>query len=91
MENNELGLFVREDRILVSSRKVAEVYGRRHDIIMRDIRNIIILVPKTNVLNFELVNYIDSKGEERQEYLMDRQGYSMLVTGFTGKKAKMEN
>lgn len=85
---DELGLIVQNDKILVSSRKVAEVYGKRHADVMRDIRNIIKLVPETNECNFALVDYIDKKGEKRPEYLMDRQGFAMLVTGFTGKKAK---
>jgi len=55
---------------------------------MRDIRDLIELVPETNESNFGLVEYEDLKGELRPEYIMDRQGYSMLVTGFTGKKAK---
>ena len=34
-----------------------------------------------------MVSYIDEKGESRPEYLMDRQGFSILVNKFTGKKA----
>lgn len=31
--------------------------------------------------------YIDSKGRKQYEYLMDRDGFSLLVMGFTGSKA----
>ena len=31
--------------------------------------------------------YISSRGREENEYLMDRDGFSILVMGFTGKKA----
>ena len=84
---SELGLFIRDDKVLVSSRKVAEVYEKRHADIMRDIRNLIELVSEAEC-NFALGSYEDNNGQERPEYVMDRQGYSILVTGFTGKKAK---
>lgn len=32
-------------------------------------------------------NYIDSKGESRPIYLMNRQGFEILVMGFTGEKS----
>lgn len=85
---NDLGLIVKNGNIVVSSRDVAFNYGKRHADVMRDIRNISEMVPETNERNFALVDYSDAKGEERPMYLMDRQGFAMLVTGFTGKKAK---
>ena len=36
---------------------------------------------------FEKTTYISSRGREENEYLMDRDGFSILVMGFTGKKA----
>lgn len=85
--NNELGLITQSNKVLVSSRKIAEVYGKRHAHIMRDIRDLIELVPEAQS-NFGECSYINENNREMPEYLMDRQGYSMLVTGFTGKKAK---
>lgn len=32
-------------------------------------------------------SYTDAKGETRKEYLLTRDGFSLLVMGFTGKKA----
>lgn len=36
---------------------------------------------------FEKTTYISTRGREENEYLMDRDGFSLLVMGFTGKKA----
>lgn len=49
----------------------------------------------SNRLNFELVNdvnfyldsYIDVKGEKRKQYIVTRDGFTLLAMGFTGKKA----
>lgn len=49
----------------------------------------------SNRLNFELVNdvnfyldsYIDVKGEKRKQYIITRDGFTLLAMGFTGKKA----
>ena len=42
MTNAEL-VEVRNQQVVTDSRKVAEVFGKRHDNVMRDIENIIIL------------------------------------------------
>lgn len=40
-----------------------------------------------NALNFELVNYEDEKGESRPMYEMTKDGFAVLVLGFTGNLA----
>lgn len=83
----DLGLFIKSDKILVSSRKVAEVYGKEHKNVLSKIRGFVKVIPELDGLNFKLVEYEDEKGELRPEYLMDRQGFSILVNKFTGDKA----
>lgn len=53
-----------------------------HKNVIRAIENL----PKDefNRLNFEPVKYEDTKGEKRPMYLMTRDGFSMIVMGFTG-------
>lgn len=84
---NELGLIIQNDKVVVSSRKVAEVYEKRHDSVLRDVRNILVMVPEA-LPNFVESSYINEQNREMPEYLMDRQGFSMLVMGFTGERAK---
>lgn len=83
----ELGLIIQDNKVVVSSRKVAENYGKEHKHVLRDIRNIIEAVPATGS-NFGLGAYKDATGRTLPEYIMDRQGFSMLVMGFTGDEAK---
>lgn len=84
---NELGLVIKDGKVKVSSLSVADKYGKRHDTVLRDIRNLIIDVPEA-LHNFVESSYINSQNKEMPCYEMDRQGFAMLVTGFTGQKAK---
>ena len=84
---NELGLIIQNDKVVVSSRKVAEIYEKNHQHVLRDIRNIIETVPEA-LSNFGQTYYNDSQGKEQPAYDMDRQGFSMLVMGFTGEGAR---
>lgn len=71
-----------------NSRIIAEVFEKRHDNVQRDIRALIAANPEWGVLNFEEAPYVDAQnGQTYQMYEMTRDGYSMLVMGFTGKKA----
>jgi Rha family phage regulatory protein len=54
---------------------------------MEKIRSFIDLIPEINGSNFRLVDYEDNKGEKRPMYIIDRQGFSMLVNKFTGDEA----
>lgn len=50
--------------------------------------NGILMSGKSQLLNMFIKNkYVDSRGREQFEYLMDRDGFSLLVMGFTGEEA----
>ena len=71
-----------------TSQKVAETFGKRHDSVMRGIRDLHAKCPKEfNAHNFVEVEYSDSKGEKRPMYLLTRDGLTLLVMGYTGKEA----
>lgn len=83
---NEIILQNKDGKILASSRDVAEKFGKRNPDVNRSIENLI--VQNCTVKNmFEKTTYISTRGREENEYLMDRDGFSILVMGFTGKKA----
>lgn len=64
----------------MSSREIAELAGKRHDNVMRDIRNMEPAWEKVNALRFELVEYTDSKGEKRPEYQLDKREVLYVAT-----------
>jgi len=45
-------VFMKDGEVFASSRDVAEFFGKRHDHVIRDIRNLIESEPKLGLLNF---------------------------------------
>lgn len=64
----------------MTSLEISETTGRRHDNVLRDIRNL--LKKGVNALNFEEVNYKDAKGEDRQCYKLTQKGCLILASGY---------
>ena len=84
---NALGIYTSENnRLVVSSRKIAEVFEKEHKHVMRAIKALDCNA-EFNQSNFGLVEYRDAKGEMRPEYLITRDGFTLLAMGFTGTKA----
>lgn len=79
-------VFENNNEAVTSSRLVAEYFGKRHDTVTRAIKNLK-CSKEFNARNFAVVNYTDKKGETRQEYLMTKDGFTILAMGFTGTKA----
>ncbi len=71
---------------VASSRDIAEHFEKEHRNVLRDIDDL-----RKDVLNFEQmffsVEIPDSYGRPQRAYLMNRDGFSLLVMGFTGKSA----
>lgn len=79
------------DTARVDSLFVAEFFEKRHDHVIRDIRKI--TDPKSGLSedfihsNFKADSYKDSTGRKLPCYYMTRDGFTMLVMGYTGQKA----
>lgn len=71
---------------VASSRQIADNFEKRHDHVMRDIDAIKKDVPNFGEMFFE-TETPDSYGRPQRTYLMNRDGFSLLVMGFTGKAA----
>lgn len=71
---------------VTTSLLVAEKFEKDHRNVTRDIENL-----KKDVLNFEQMfyesSYSDSYGRPQRMYVMNRDGFTLLAMGFTGKKA----
>ncbi|MDR3354500.1 MAG: phage regulatory protein/antirepressor Ant [Synergistaceae bacterium] len=90
MNNNSLGLRIEKDRVVVSSRDVAKAFDREHKNVLRDIRGLN-CSEEFRRLNFELTMQTVAmpKGASREDkfYLMTRDGFVILVMGYTGETA----
>ena len=83
----EVGLTA-DDQPAVRSDIVAYHFKRNHRDVLRDIRKLRAKCTESFYRrNFAPVEYADSKGEKRPAYLLTRDGFSLLVMGFTGAEA----
>lgn len=85
---NEL-VTLMKNKAVVSSLKVAKHFGKRHDNLMRIIKEAESNAPKIEGVEKPFISaiYKDKKGECRPMYYLNRDGFSFVVMGFTGKKA----
>ena len=83
-----MNLITQDGKVLVSSRIVAEDFKKAHDKVCRDIDNLKTKSPKLEVEKYFIESsYKSDRGRTYKEYLMNRDGFSLLVMGFTGKEA----
>lgn len=75
-------------QVVVSSRQIAENFDKRHDHILRDIELLKVnLTPQNWGMLFIESEYRNENNRIFKEYLLTRDGFSLLVMGFTGQKA----
>lgn len=81
-------VFLRNEQALTDSLTVADMFKKRHDIVLRAIENKIENDSTQNCGRcFFISKYKDAKGEWRKKYLMNRDGFTFIAMGFTGKEA----
>lgn len=74
--------------ILTNSLLVAEKFGKEHRHVMDSIRRLMTSAENSAVLQmFVETTYVNSQNKEQPMYVMNRDGFSLLVMGFTGEKA----
>lgn len=76
---------IQNNRVVVSSKQVAKRFGKLHKDVLENIRQI--LVAENSATNFYEETTFDYRGRKFPIYLMDKDGFSLLVMGFTGKEA----
>lgn len=76
---------VGDDTPTVSSDYVARVFEKRHDNVLKSIENL----PDNDFKaeNFRSSTYLDAQLKPRPCYALTRDGFSLLVMGFTGERA----
>ena len=83
---NNLNLVsINNNQVVVSSRQVADNFGKQHKDVLESIRGI--LAAENSATKFFYESTFTNRGKQYPEYLMNRDGFSLLVMGFTGEKA----
>ena len=87
---------IRNNQVVVSSRQVAKTFGREHKRVLRAVRLLLRSAQfgadvETSVQNWSNLFFEDkapdSYGRMQKIYLMNRDGFALLVMGFSGEKA----
>lgn len=79
-------VYLEKEEAVCSSLDVSRSFGKRHDNVFRAIGGL--LENEETQKMFKKLNYVDSQNKQKYPmYLMNRDGFSLLVMGFTGKKA----
>lgn len=74
----------------ISSREIAEMAGKQHNDILKSIRKQEVAWEKVNGGKFTLVEYLDSKGEKRPEYMLTKKESLYIGTKFNDEaRAKL--
>ena len=74
--------------VVTTSRKIAKYFGKRHCDVLRKIEQVKADCSREfSQRNFASADYIDEQGKVRPMYSLTKDGWIMVVMGFTGKAA----
>ena len=86
---NEIVFRGTNDQALTNSLLIAEKFGKEHKNVMQSIRNLIGGTAENSAIAemFSESRYLNEQNKEQPMFLMNRDGFTLLAMGFTGKKA----
>lgn len=79
-------LSISAGNVITTSIEVANVFQKRHDDVLKRIRNLE-CSPDFTDRNFAASEYTDSTGRKLPQYQITRDGFAFLAMGFTGTRA----
>lgn len=82
---NEIEIKYENNQMLVSSLQVAKDFGKEHRHVLESIRNLAAENSAAKSMFFE--SAYENRGKQYPMFLMNRDGFSLLAMGFTGKEA----
>lgn len=76
----------KDGELVVISRQIAEDFGKQHQHVTQAIEN---LISENSLLKSMMMEseYTTERGRKYKEYLLTKDGFSLLVMGFTGSRA----
>lgn len=89
IQENMPHLLVKDSNVVISSKIVAQILEKKHKNVLRDIRELG-CSEEFGQANFEPVHKTINGvqiGTDVQEYLMTRDGFTLLTFGYTGERA----
>lgn len=86
---------IMNDEVVTTSKQVAEVFGKEHRNVMKDIRELMNMLESEDCSNssspqmerFEKTTYKNSQNKQQPMYIMNRDAFTLLVMGYTTKNA----
>lgn len=82
---NEL-IFTKNDQAVTNSRNIARDFGKKHQHVLRDIDNLKGVQNWTDL--FYETTYVHKQNKQKyREFLINRDGFTLLAMGFNGSKA----
>jgi len=82
---NELMIIEHNKQAVVGSRVIAEKFDKAHKVVIRAVENL--MAQNCAVKPMFVLHKYTVRGKKYPEYLMNRDGFSLLVMGFTGAEA----
>jgi Rha family phage regulatory protein len=95
-------VFVQNDQVLTDSLTVAEMFGKRHDNVKRDIEITISNIDRLkeseeakelginfNTLKFEEIEYHDSRNRVQKKYLLNFDAFMLVTMSYTTQRAML--
>lgn len=90
----EIKVFEKDGQLVTTSTNIADVFGKNHAHVMRDIRNIIDKWEELGLSNLGLSSYfiedqyVNEQGKSQPMYYLTKKGTARLVMSFTGINAE---
>jgi Rha family phage regulatory protein len=79
---------IQHRQAVTTSLKIAEIFGKKHKNVLQAIERLSTDIPERIWrLNFQPRDYTDERGKNWKTYEINRDGFTLLAMGFTGKKA----
>ncbi len=76
---------IQESKVTTTSLKVAEVFGKEHRHVLRDIKALVDEIEQLEnggQSKFGLSSYLSKQGKELPMYIMDKNAFTLLVMGY---------